>query len=344
MLAVAASQRIEQGIRLLLAAVIDGVQLLEPFVAQRQRRVGRRLNRVEHARIHVRLERENRIYPLLFAHHDAYAPAGHRMAFRERVHLQRHVARALGLHDGNRSLGVADEAVGVVVDNQNVVTGTEIHDFLHQLHRGRLSRRHVGVVDQHHLHTLQPGAFDGVEIGVEVRRLVERVGHHLAARQPHGRRIGGVTRIRHQHLVALVQKGHADVHDALFRADERQHLRIVVQFGAVPSFVPVGESLAQNRLALVGHVLVDVGTLRLFRQPFDDRGVGRQVGAAHRELDDLTARGRFDFGDFAQTAREIVLSGAVQPVRTGDVDCFGHNQIGLSFTKIAQAERNIKFS
>jgi len=86
------------------------------------------------------------------------------------------------------------------------------------------------------------------------------------------------------------------------------------------------------------------GALCFLRESFDNRGVGRQVGTAHGQFDDLTARGRFDFGDFAQTAREIVLSGAVQPVRTGDVDCFGHNQIGLSFTKIAQAERNIKFS
>ena len=39
-LAVAASQRVEQFVSLLLAAVVDVVQLLEPLLAQRQRRVG----------------------------------------------------------------------------------------------------------------------------------------------------------------------------------------------------------------------------------------------------------------------------------------------------------------
>ena len=59
--------------------------------------------------------------------------------------------------------------------------------------------------------------------------------------------------------------------------------------------------------------------------------VGRQVGAAHGQFYDLAAGGRFDLGDLAQTARKIVLSDAVQPVRTGDVDCFCHslNMFGI---------------
>ena len=331
MLAVFASQRVEQRVRLLLTAVVDVVQLLEPLLAQRQRRVGSGLNGVEHTRVHVRLEREDRVDPLLLAHDDAHAPAGHRVAFRQRVHLQRHVLRALGLHDRDRVFGVADETVRVVVHDQDVVPGSEVDDLLEQLHRGGLSRRHVGVVDEHHLHTVQPGLFDGVEVGVEVGLLVQRIGEHFAARQTHGRRVGGVAGVRDEDFVALIEERHADVHDTLLRADQRQHLRLEVQLGAVPFLVPVGKSLAQDGFTLIRHVLMYVGTLRLFRQAVDHGLVGRQVGAAHGQFYDLAAGGRFDLGDLAQTARKIVLSDAVQPVRTGDVDCFCHslNMFGI---------------
>lgn len=68
--------------------------------------------------------------PLLLAHDDAHAPAGHRVTFRQRVHLQCDVACALGLHDRDRGGGIADETVRVVVHDQDVVPGAEIHDFL----------------------------------------------------------------------------------------------------------------------------------------------------------------------------------------------------------------------
>ncbi len=210
--------------------------------------------------------------------------------------------------------------------DQYVVTGSEVDDPLEQLPRRSLSRRHVGVVDKHHLHAFQPGALDRFKVRIEIRLLVECVSDHLSARQTHGRRVGRVAGIGHQHLVARIQERHADVHDALFRADQRQHLRVVVQFGAVPLPIPVGKGLAQNGFALVGHVFVHVGALCFLRESFDNRGVGRQVGTAHGQFDDLTARGRFDFGYLAKTAREIVLPDAVQTVRPGNVDCFCHDR------------------
>ena len=211
------------------------------------------------------------------------------------------------------------------MDDEDVVLGAEVDDLLEQLGRRGLARRHVGIVDEHHLHALDTGAFDRLEIGVEVRLLIQRVGEHHAARKPHGSRIGRISGVGNQYLVAGVEECHADVHQALLRAQQRQNFGVVVQFGAVPLGIPVGESLAQDGFALVGHVFVYVGTMGFGRESFDDRCGGRQVGAAHGEFDDLTTRGRFDLGDFAQTARKIVLSDAVQPMRTGDVDCFCHN-------------------
>ena len=222
-------------------------------------------------------------------------------------------------------LSVADEAVRVVVDDQDIVPGAEVDDPLEQFRRGGLSRRHVGIIDQHHLHAVESRPFDGLEVRIEIRLLVERIGQHLASGQPHGGRIGRITRVGDQHLVARIEERHADMHDALLRTDQRQHLRIVVQLGAVPLPIPVGKSLAQNRLALVGHVFVDVGALGFLRQPVDDRPMGRQVGTAHGQLDDLAARGGLELRKFAQAAREIVLPDTVQTVRTGDVYCFCHS-------------------
>ena len=198
--------------------------------------------------------------------------------------------------------------------DQDVVLGSEVDDALEELHRGGLSRRHVGVIDEHHLHAVEAGPFDGLEIGVEVRLLVERIGQHHAAGQPHGGRIGRIAGVGHEDLVARVEERHADVHDTLLRTDERQHLAVVVEFGAVPLLVPVGKSLAQDGLTLVGHVFVDIGTLRLAGQTVDDGLVGREVGTSHSEFDDLTTGSGLDFRDFAQAARKIVLADAVQTV------------------------------
>ena len=192
--------------------------------------------------------------------------------------------------------------------------GTELDDFLEELARRRLARRHVGVVDQHHLDAVETGTFDGLEVGIEVGLLVERIGKHLTARKAYGGRIGGIARVGDQHLVARIEERHADVHDTLLRTDEGQNLGVVVELHAVPLLVPVGKSLAQNGFALVRHVFVYVGTLSLLGQTVDDRLMGRQVGAAHCEFDNLAAGGCLDVGNFAQTTRKIVLSNPVQTV------------------------------
>ena len=264
------------------------------------------------------------------------------MAFRQRVHLQCDVACPLGLHDRDRGGGIADETVRVVVHDQDVVPGAEIHDFLEQLPRRGLARRHVGVIDEHHLHAVQPGLLDRLEIGVEAGLLVQRIGNHLAAREAHGSRVGGVAGIGHEHLVALIEERHAYVHDALLRADQGQYFVVVVQFRAVPFLIPVRKSLAQDGFSLVRHVFVYVGAPCLLCEAVDDRLVRGQVGAAHSEFHDLTARCRFDFGDLAQTARKIVLSDAVQPMRTGDIDCFCHSIRVFGFLPAAKIGIPIK--
>ena len=196
--------------------------------------------------------------------------------------------------------------------DQDVVLGAESHDPLEEFQRRSLSRRHVGIVDEHHLHTVQSGLLDRLEIGQEVRLFVQRVGDHFAAGEFYRSAVSGVAGIGYEHLVALVEERHADVHQALFRTDQGVDLRLPVEIHAVELLVPVSESLAQDGFPLIGHVLVYVGALRFTGQRVDDRLCRRKVGAAHSQLDDLTAGSRLRFGDFAQTTRKIVLADTVQ--------------------------------
>ena len=104
------------------------------------------------------------------------------------------------------------------------------------------------------------------------------------------------------------------MHDALLRADQRIDLGLEIQIDVIPFLIPVGKSLSQDGFSLIGHVFVHVGTLGLLREALDNGGMGRQVGTAHGQFDNLTARGCLNLTDLAQTARKIVLSDTVQPM------------------------------
>ena len=51
--------------------------------------------------------------------------------------------------------------------------------------------------------------------------------------------VSGVDGIGYEHLVALVEEGHADVHQALFRTDQGVDLRLPVEIHSVELLVPV---------------------------------------------------------------------------------------------------------
>ena len=145
------------------------------------------------------------------------------MTLRQRVELHCNLHCALNLQNAHR-LGVTHKAIRIVVDNQNVVLRAECNQLLEQIGSRSLTRRHIGIVHQHHLHALQTGSLDSLEIGQETRLLVQRVGNHHTTRQLNRCAISGITRIGNQHLIAHIEEGLADVHQALLRAEQRQHL------------------------------------------------------------------------------------------------------------------------
>ena len=143
---------------------------------------------------------------------------------------------------------------------------------------------------------------------------VERVGDHDAAGEFHACGVGRVSGVGDEDLVAGIEEGHADVHDTLLGADQGIYFGLEVEVDVIPFFIPVGKCFAEDGFALIGHVLVYIGSLCLFCQPVDDGLMGRKVGATHGKFYDLAARSRFNLSYFAQTTREIVLSDTVHAV------------------------------
>ena len=233
------------------------------------------------------------------------------MTLRQRVELHSNLHCALNLQNAHR-LRVTNKTIRVVVDNQDIVLSTELDQLLEQLRRRSLTRRHIGIVHQHHLDALQTCRLDSLEIGQETGLLVQRIGNHHTTRQLNCRAISGITGIGNQHLVAHIEEGLADVHQTLFRAKQRQYLRLEIYIDIVVALVPISERLTQDRLALIRHIFVNIGTLCLLSQTVDNRLMGRQVGTTHSQTNDLTTRSRLNFADFAQLTREIVLADTVQ--------------------------------
>ena len=154
---------------------------------------------------------------------------------------------------------------------------------------------------------LQTAALDFVEIGHPPAVLAQHVIDADAPGDRHRRTVGRIAGIGHQHAVAFVEIGHTDVHHALFRPDQRKNLALRIERDAVALLIPKRERLAQHGRALVRLIAVIAGLGGLGGQRSDHVRMGRPVGTADTQIDDLTARGAHPV-DFAQLFREIVLS------------------------------------
>ena len=77
---------------------------------------------------------------------------------------------------------------------------------------------------------------------------------------------------------------------------------------AVVALVELGHCAAQGGRALVALVAVGIGLRGRLRQGRHHARVGRQVGAANAQADDV-GPGRVEGGQLAQLAREVVFAG-----------------------------------
>ena len=174
----------------------------------------------------------------------------------------------------------------------------------------------MGIIDPHELDARKVASFEGFEIGLPVTFLAEVVGQDTGFRQPGGRGVGRIARVRHEHAVARVEEGQGDEQDALFRAHQRLDFARGVQADAIVTAVPGCERFPQGVEADIALVGVDIGPPCAFRQGVYG-GLGRHsVGGADAQVDDGGQAGfriaAVDGGNLLELAGKIVF-----------LDCFG---------------------
>ena len=242
---------------------------------------------------------------------------------------------------------VEDEAVGIVVADDNAVTMSEIDQFPVELHARIGAGRHIGIIGPHQLDARQVHLLQGLEIGLPAESLFQLIRNDFGLDQLADRRVGRITRIGHQYAIARIQESERDVKDSLLGADQRLDLALGIQFHLIPGLVPVRERLAQFRNADVWLVAMLVGLAGMLAQGVDCL-VGRwQVRAADAQINDVLA-GRVHLGDLFQLLGKIVFLNGADPIGGLYVTCFAFHLcillISLSLLSVAGSPRELACS
>ena len=213
---------------------------------------------------------------------------------------------------------VADEAVRVVIDNEDSVPTAEIGDLRVKFLRRAGTRGHARIVGPHHFHAGEVHRLQGVKIRHPALFGHEVILDHFRFGNPGGRRIGGIARIRDQHLVAGVEEGERDQEDTLLGTRQGLDFGSRIQRHAIVAGVPVGEGLAKFGKAHVALVAMDTVLHGRLRDDLQG-GPGRSsVGGTDSEVDDgvFTAGGALpvELGHLPVLDGEEILFDGLSPL------------------------------
>ena len=258
-----------------VVAVVAVVPLLSGFEGGG----GGELHGAEHAAVDVALHLQHPLHEVGVRGKHADAPTGHIVALAHGVELDAALFGSRYAEDAE-GMFVQDEAVRVVVDDDDAFAAGEVHQLPVQPGGGVGSGGHIGVVGPHQLHAAQVHLLQFVEVGHPAVLLLQVVVHHFRSQYLAQRGVGGITGIGNQHLLAGIDEGERDVQDAFFGADERLYLRAGVEVHVVPLLVPAGKTLTQFGDADVGHIAVSVGVAGGFTKGVYGLFGGRHIGAS----------------------------------------------------------------
>ena len=231
------------------------------------------------------------------------------MALRQGIHLQAYLTGARHGQDGLRL--VQDEAVRVVVDQEDAVLPCEGHQFFHHVAAGGGSGGHVGVIHPHELYAGKVHGIEGVEVRIPAVGGNQVVVQDLSLAHPGGRRIGGISGIGHQHFVAGIQEGQGQQEDALLGAHERLDFSVRVQGDAIPAGVPAGNGLAEfwnTGIALIAMGSGPTGTCRKRLHGLRGRGAVRRADSeVHHRVFPGSRPFSVEPGDFLVFDGEVIF-------------------------------------
>ena len=265
------------------------------------------LERTESAGVDVALNLQNPLDEGAVGCQHAYTPSGHVVALRHGVELDAALLGPRHLQDAQVLLAVQDERVGVVVHHHDVVLLGERHNLLIEFASGTSASGHVGIVCPHEFHPRQVHCLQLLKVRLPAVALQEVVVHNLLTQNLAQRSVGGVARIRHQHLVARVAQGEGYVQDALLAADEGLNLSGRVEFHPIPTLVESCHRLSQFWDSHRGLIAVGIGLLGILAEHVNRLCTGWHVGRPDGKRDDVLALG-IKFGHFLQFSRKVILA------------------------------------
>ena len=154
----------------------------------------------------------------------------------------------------------------------------------------------------------------------------------------------GISRVRHQDRIAVIDDRHGEMREPLFRADGDDGLGLGVQGDLVAARVPVTDGPAQPRDSARHRVAVGVLACRHLAELVDDVAGRGLVGVAHAEVDHVLAAmtcGHLELVDGAEDVRGQAVDAGEMGVqlgheRAGSVEAVGPAQCGPPEVKAAK--------
>ena len=265
------------------------------------------LDRGKGAVVEVALDARQCANQIAVADHEADAPAGHVVALRERKELDGDIFRAGNLHHGGRAVAIEDEiGIGEVVEEIDLLGAAEGNDALEKCTIDGLGGGIRREVEQQHLRPRMHGWQFVLQAIEEAGGIIHLDGDHMRAGDGRPIDMDGIAGVGDEDGVLLVERGEAEVSDALLGADSDDGLGIGIELDAVATLVPVGDCLAQARNAFRKRVAMRGIARSRFDELGDDMGRRGAVGVPHAEIDDV----------FAAAARLCLhVAGGVEDVR-----------------------------
>ncbi len=171
-----------------------------------QGRPGRVLDRHELAGVAIILDVRKRLNDFGMSRHKGHPPADHVESLRKRVHLHPHLAGSVYLKKTQRRATVAQEDVGCVLHDDNLVRTSEVDDLAVESARGDCPGRAVGIVEHEQFGTVTNVGRNRAKLWIEAALFAQRQPINLASVvlsvRP-GNRIAGH---RHERHVSRINK------------------------------------------------------------------------------------------------------------------------------------------
>ena len=188
------------------------------------------------------------------------------------------------------------------------MTVAEINNLLQKLARCLMTSRHVRIIDPHHLYLIDAWHIvESIEVRLPVVLVCQIILDHVGSTEFIYRRVGWITRVWHEHLVAGIDKCHCHMHNTFLASYERQKLGSGIEIHTIPLLIEVRPSLAQLWQSRKSLVTMRIRATHIFNQSINSAVRRTEIRASHTEVDDRHASVLIHHSYLLEFAREVVF-------------------------------------